>query len=107
MVPISEQYTFYLDVDQGAKFTINDAKIIDHFGSDMEKGQGKAKMGEEAKSEEVQLNAGTLYKFSVKYFHSTHTFFLDKKQSFMKLQWSTSKFPKSNIPDTKFFTQFK
>lgn len=52
-MPISELYTFYLDVDNGAKFSVNDAAVIDHYGTNMEKGQGKAKWGEEATSEEL------------------------------------------------------
>ena len=107
MVPISEQYTFYLEVDQGAQFLINDAIIIDHYTKDITKGQGDAKWGETAVSKEIQLNAGMLYSFKLRYWHSTHTFYLDKKQSYLKISWSCSKFPKSIIPDTKFFSQFR
>lgn len=53
MVPITEQYTFYLEVDQGAQFLINDAIIIDHYTKDIYKGHGDAKWGETAISKEI------------------------------------------------------
>jgi len=38
MVPLTEEYIFYLDVDNGAQFLINGAKIIDHYTGDYNKG---------------------------------------------------------------------
>ena len=70
--PLKDKYKFSIITTAAVHMTINGATVIKHFSTNYKKGWNEAKYGEKVQSEELQMEAGTMYEFSIKFWRSDH-----------------------------------
>lgn len=84
-----EEYTFYLDADDGVRLWIGEQLVIDEW---------EIRSFAEEVSGKIQLQAGQFYPFRLEYFE-------DRSNSKVILSWQSQSTPKQVVSQDQFFTK--
>ncbi|NBD25666.1 discoidin domain-containing protein [Paenibacillus glycinis] len=87
MAPATDDYTFYMQGDNGFNLWIDDKPVIEHWVNDWDK---------EITSASVHLEAGRKYSFKIEYFE-------DFGGSNLYLRWSTPTMAKDFVPSNAYY----
>lgn len=65
--PLTDEYEFVINADAASLIRINGKVILDHFMSERKKGWKDFRWGDRVVSNEIKMNAGTLYELEIRY----------------------------------------
>ncbi len=111
--PVSTNYQFAIECDDGATITLNNKIIVSHqmysasseskgrvdkwLNNEVQKRKQPGRNYNKSISAPVKLTGGSKFKIVVSYYHSVHDDFKDNEKAFVRLYWQSDEFEETLV----------
>ena len=109
-IPITDNYIFTVECDDGALLYINDELVVNHKTEPLIQSYIKLSLSSnkpfKSSSNSYHLIGGVKIRIKLKYFHSIHTSIYTKGQSFIRLYWENEEWNEKIIDKDYLYSSY-
>ena len=105
-IPITDNYIFTVECDDGAELYINDELVVNHKTKNISSLKITKQKQFKSSSSSYHLIGGVKIRIKLRYYHSIHTSIYSKGQSFIRLYWENEEWEERIIDKNYLYSSF-